>query len=55
MPVVEIQSERLIYIIKNKYDLSPKRLLLMPFLHNRNVLMKKLNPHHEYFSTIISK
>lgn len=55
MPIVEINSERLIYILKNPVDLAPKRLLLMPFLHNRNVLMKQLNPDHEYFSSVLNK
>ena len=55
MPIVEINSERLIYIVKNKSDLRPKRILLMPFLHNRNILMKSLNPDHEYFSTILTQ
>lgn len=55
MPQVEINSERLIYLVKNRKDLTPKRLLILPFLHNRNILMRTINPNREYFSTILRK
>ena len=32
-----------------------KRILLLPFLHIRNVLMRSLNPTHEYFTTILRR
>lgn len=53
MPIVEVNSERLIYLIKNQYDRTPKRLLILPFLHNRTVLMRQMNPNREYFSCIL--
>lgn len=28
---------------------------MLPFLHNRNILMRSLNPEHEYFTTILRK
>lgn len=55
MPIVEINSERLIYIIKNKVDQTPKSLLLLPFLHNRNVLMRQIDTNREYFSCMLKK
>ena len=55
MPIVEINSERLIYIVKNKKDLVPKSLMLLPFLHNRNVLMRTIDPNREYFSCVLKK
>lgn len=55
MPIVEINSERLIYIIKNKKDMLPKSILLLPFLHNRNVLMRSIDPNREYFSCMLKK
>ena len=55
MPIVEIQSRRLIYLLKNNIDLTPKRILMLPFLHTRNVLMRKQHPDREYHTTILRK
>lgn len=55
MPVVENLSQRLIYIIKNRVTLGVKRVVIMPFLHIRNILMRALRPSQEYFSTIVER
>ena len=55
MPVVENLSQRLIYIIKNRVTLGVKRVVIMPFLHIRSILMRALRHSQEYFSTIVER
>jgi len=52
-PLLCIDSRRVLYLTRNFKKLQPKRLIMLPFLHERKVFLQKNSPDCEYFYTVL--
>lgn len=52
-PLNSIQSHRFAYVILNSKDMVPKRVMLMPYLHERKIFLNRIKKNTEYFYTSI--
>ena len=44
MPLYDILSKRLIYIVTNTRHMRRKKVYMLPFLHERKILLRRLDP-----------
>jgi hypothetical protein len=49
MPMESVQSHRLAYVILNKDDLKPKKLMITPYLHERKIYLNRMKQNTNYF------
>jgi len=52
-PLDSIKAHRFGYIISDKFCQEPKRLMIIPYLHERRVYLNKMKQNTEYFYTSI--
>lgn len=52
-PLNAMQSHRFAYVILNPIDLIPKRVMMMPYLHERKIYLNRIKKNTEYFYTSI--
>lgn len=52
-PLNSIQSHRFAYVILNSKDLYPKRVMMMPYLHERKIFLNRIKKNTQYFYTSI--
>jgi hypothetical protein len=53
MPMVDLIAHRFFYIIKDTKT-KTRRALLLPFLHERQILLRSMATNKKYFSTIVN-
>lgn len=52
-PLNALQSHRFAYVILNSTELYPKRVLMMPYLHERKIYFNRIKKNTLYFYTSI--
>ena len=52
-PIDSFRSHRFGYIIKNLKDLMPKRVMILPYLHDNRIYLNRVKMNTEYFYTSI--
>lgn len=52
-PFLDIFTNRMFYFTRNSSKLKPKRILMLPFLHERKVYLNRMKDKHQYFYTVI--
>ena len=50
-----MQSHRFLYVVLNHYDLEPKKLMIVPYLHERKIYLNRIKVNTNYFYTSILK
>ena len=43
------QSHRLAYIVLNNQDLKPKKMIIVPYLHERKIYLNRMKQNTNYF------
>lgn len=54
-PLDSIQAHRFAYIMLNNESLSCKRLLILPYLHERRVYLNRMKQNTNYFYTTVQR
>lgn len=54
-PYLDIFTNRMFYYTRNANKLKPKRVLMLPFLHERKVYLNRMKDKHQYFYTVIQE
>ena len=54
-PLDSMQSHRFLYVILNHNDLEPKKLMIVPYLHERKIYLNRIKVNTNYFYTSILK
>jgi len=52
-PLDSVRAHRFGYIITDKNGVKPKRLLILPYLHERRIYLNRMKQNTEYFYTSI--
>jgi hypothetical protein len=52
-PMDSIKSHRFAYIIQNQVDFTPKKLMILPYLHERKIYLNRIKMNTDYFYTSI--
>ena len=53
MPVSSLKYHRLVYFSKNKKELLPNKVTILPFLHERKIYLSRMKEEQEYFYSTI--
>ena len=53
--MASISSHRMIYIIKNRKKQSLKKIMILPYLHERKIYLFKTKPQIDYFYTLFNE
>mmetsp|Transcript_16686 Transcript_16686/g.25715 ORF Transcript_16686/g.25715 Transcript_16686/m.25715 type:complete len:209 (+) Transcript_16686:932-1558(+) len=54
-PIICNENHRQIYFTRNMSSLSPMRLIILPFLHERKLYINRIDRNHKYFYTVIEE
>ena len=54
-PLDSIQGHKLAFVILNNNELAPKKLLLLPYLHERKIYLNRIKQNTKYFFTSIQR
>ena len=49
MPMESFQSHRLAYVVLNNQDLKPKKMIIVPYLHERKIYLNRMKQNTNYF------
>ena len=49
MPMESLQSHRLAYVVLNNQDLKPKKMIIVPYLHERKIYLNRMKQNTNYF------
>jgi hypothetical protein len=49
MPLESIQGHRLAYVILNNKVMKPKKLMIVPYLHERKIYLNRMKQNTSYF------
>ena len=52
-PLDSIRAHRFAYIIQNQIDFTPKKLMVLPYLHERKIYLNRIKMNTDYFYTNI--
>jgi hypothetical protein len=55
MPTCSLKYHRLVYFSKNKKDLLPNKVTILPFLHERKIFLSRLKDDQDYFFNAIKR
>jgi len=55
MPISSRDSHKLIYVIRNKKKKTSKKILILPYLHERKIYLHKAKSGVDYFQTTYRK
>lgn len=55
LPICTPETHRLIYVIQNKKTYACKQVLILPYLHERKILLTKIKEQKNYFYTTLKK
>ena len=55
MPTITPEANKLIYVLKNKKKKTPLQILLLPYLHERRILLNKTQENCQYFYTAVTR
>ena len=53
--MASISSHRMIYVIKNRKKQSLKKIMILPYLHERKIYLFKTKPKIDYFYTLFNE
>jgi hypothetical protein len=51
LPLFTPEANRMMYVVKNKKQVTVRQIILTPYLHERKILLNKTRSDCEYFST----
>mmetsp|Transcript_8198 Transcript_8198/g.12570 ORF Transcript_8198/g.12570 Transcript_8198/m.12570 type:complete len:118 (+) Transcript_8198:3002-3355(+) len=54
-PVICNENHRQVYFTRNFSSLSPMRMIILPFLHERKLYINRIDRNHRYFYTVIEE
>jgi hypothetical protein len=54
-PLDSFQSHKFLYVMVNHFDLEPKQLMILPYLHERKIYLNRIKVNTDYFYTTIIK
>ena len=54
-PIVCVEFNRMVYFSKNSRNFGPKKLTVIPYMHERKIYLNKQRPGNHYFYTTISE
>ena len=54
-PLDSFQSHKFLYVMVNHFDLEPKQLMILPYLHERKIYLNRIKVNTDYFYTSIIK
>jgi hypothetical protein len=54
LPLISFSHHRMLYIIKNQKDRSAKKILVLPLLYERKILLNRTKDYCNYFYTAIA-
>jgi hypothetical protein len=54
-PMLCVEFNRMAYISVNPRKFLPKKLMVIPFMHERKIYLNKQKPGHRYFYTTIEE
>lgn len=54
MPLCSLNHHRLLYMAADYKQLSPNKVIVTPFLHERKVFLTRMDTNFEYYYTSIS-
>lgn len=54
-PLAEFDAHRLVFMTRSIDHTEAPRIAVLPYLHERQILLRKLNPLKKYFSTILQR
>lgn len=53
MPIASLRFHRMLYVTKNRKELSHSKVLMIPFLHERKIYLNRNHEDQKYFYTTI--
>ena len=45
----------MLYITTNRKNLEPKRILFLPYLHERKIYLNQIEPAHKFFYNVVTE
>ena len=54
-PLLSHDHHRMVYLSSNQKLLKPKRIIILPYLHERKIYLNQIELHHKYFYNVVEE
>ena len=54
-PLLSHDHHRMVYISSNQKLLKPKRIIILPYLHERKIYLNQIEMNHKYFYNVVEE
>ena len=54
-PILNQENHRIIYFTRNFREQRPKRIIVLPYLHERRVYLNQIEANEKYFYTVVQE
>ena len=52
-PLMSADHHRMLYVTSNQSQLKPKRMIFLPYLHERKIYLNQIELNHKFFYNVV--